>query len=124
MKYSLVTLQVLNPDPFVDFFHGIMKMPIAERYKIDDGEIVFLGSAGEPMIELVASPRGKDMTYTGFSIGFDVPSLKETTALLEGKGYLRIKGPISPNPAVVFSFFSGPGGIEIEILEYKKQPVS
>jgi catechol 2,3-dioxygenase-like lactoylglutathione lyase family enzyme len=120
MKYSLVTLQVSDADLFVDFFHGIMEMPVAERRKIEDGELVFLGSAGEPMIELVATPRGRDMTYTGFSIGFDVPSLEETTALLEEKGYPRIRGPISPNPSVMFSFFSGPGGIEIEILEYRK----
>jgi lactoylglutathione lyase len=113
----LITLQVSDAEPFVDFFHGVMKMPVASRRKIDDGELVFLGNAGEPMIELVASSHGKDMTYAGFSIGFDVSSLEETTALLEEKGYHRILGPISPNPAVSFSFFSGPGGIEIEIME-------
>ncbi|MDR1019975.1 MAG: VOC family protein [Synergistaceae bacterium] len=94
-------------------------MPVASRRKTDDGEIVFLGNAGEPMIELVASPRYVDAAYAGFSIGFDVPSLEETTALLEGNGYPRVKGPVSPNPAVVFSLFSGPGGIEIEILEHR-----
>ena len=106
--------------PFVDFFHGVMGMAIVDRHPIDGGELVFLGASGEPMIELVASARNKGTAYTGFSIGFNVESLEETTALLEQKGYPLLRGPISPNPSVTFSFFAGPGNIEIEILEYKK----
>lgn len=119
MKYSLVTLNVSNADEHVKFFHGLMGMPIVGRRPAGDGELVFFGREGEPQIELVVSPKHAGTAYGGFSIGFDVDSLDEATKTMEKNGYKLLRGPISPGPAVSFSFFQGPGGVEIELIEHK-----
>lgn len=119
MKYALVTLYIANADEYVKLFHDLMGMPIFDRRPTQDGELVFLGKEGEPQIELVASPKFADAVCNGFSIGFDVDSLVDSTELMEKNGYKLLRGPISPNPAVSFSFFQGPGGVEIELIEYK-----
>ncbi|MDR2176766.1 MAG: hypothetical protein LBP20_01845 [Treponema sp.] len=58
--------------------------------------------------------------YSGFSPGFQAESLKDASAKPEQAGYPLVRGPVSPDPAVSFSFFHDPDGIEIQALERRQ----
>jgi lactoylglutathione lyase len=102
------------------FYQGLLGLSLVRRSPAGGGgELAFLGEAGQPNIELICQPGGAKPTYSGFSLGFHVESLEAGTAKLEQAGHPRIRGPISPNPAVSFSFFHDPDGIEVQLVEQR-----
>jgi lactoylglutathione lyase len=115
MNFAHVTIFVKDLERSLAFYHGVLELPIARRAPGANGP-VFLGEEGKPVIELIGGKA--DPRFAGFSIGFEVPSLEEATRKLEASGVVKLRGPISPNPTVKFSFFSDPDGAEIQLVEY------
>jgi lactoylglutathione lyase len=117
MTYMHTTVYVSDMERSLGFYQGLLGLKLVRRSPSGNGELAFLGEAGQPNIELICHPGEEKPAYSGFSLGFRVDSLKEGTAKLEQAGYPLVRGPISPNPAVSFSFFHDPDGIEIQLVE-------
>ena len=116
MKFYHVTLRVKDLEKSLAFYQGVLGLPILRRSPAARGP-VFLGEKGQPTVELVGETEAP--SFAGFSVGFEVDSLEEATKKMEAAGYPRIRGPNSPSPDVVFSFFKDPDGVEIQLLENK-----
>jgi lactoylglutathione lyase len=119
MTYMHTTVHVSDMEKSLGFYQGLLGLGLVRRSPSGDGELAFLGEAGQPNIELICRPGETKPAYSGFTLGFRVDSLKDWTARLEQAGYPLVRGPISPNPAVSFSFFHDPDGIEIQLLEQR-----
>jgi lactoylglutathione lyase len=115
MNFAHVTLFVKDLERSLAFYHGVLELPITRRMPGPQGP-VFLGEKDEPAIELIGGKA--DPQFSGFSIGFQVPSLEEATRKLASLGIAKLRGPISPNPTVKFSFFADPDGVEVQLIEY------
>jgi lactoylglutathione lyase len=120
MTYIHTTVPVSDLEKSLGFYQGLLGLKLVRRGPSGNGELAFLGEAGQPNIELICHPGEALPAYSGFTLGFRVDSLKEGTAKLEQAGYPLVRGPISPSPAVSFSFFHDPDGIEIQLLEQRQ----
>ena len=116
MKFNHVTLFVTDIEKSLSFYNGVLGLAIVRRIPGPTGP-VFLGIEGEPLVELIGGQEKP--VFSGFSVGFGVDSLDEATKKMEDAGYKKLRGPISPNPSVKFSFFPDPDGAEIQLVEYK-----
>jgi lactoylglutathione lyase len=117
MEFIHVTLFVKDLEKSLEFYQGLLGLPIQRRLPGEHGP-VFLGEEGKPVIELIGGR--KDAEFKGFSIGFEVDSLDEASKKMEDAGCKLIRGPISPNPSIRYSFFPDPDGVEIQLAEYKR----
>jgi lactoylglutathione lyase len=117
MTYMHTTVYVRDMEKSLGFYQGLLGLNLVRRSPSGSGELAFLGEAGQPNIELICHPGEAVPAPGGFSLGFRVESLREGTAKLEQAGYPLVRGPISPNPAVSFSFFHDPDGLEIQLVE-------
>jgi lactoylglutathione lyase len=117
MTYMHTTVHVRDMEQSLAFYQGLLGLTLVRRSPAGDGELAFLGEAGQPNIELICYPGEALPAYSGFTLGFRVESLPEGTAKLEQAGHPRIRGPVSPSPAVSFSYFQDPDGIEIQLVE-------
>jgi lactoylglutathione lyase len=116
MKYTHTTLHIKDLEKSLAFYHDLLGLPIVRRFPAGKGEIAFVGDAGSAQIELIpGAPPASG--YSGFSIGLTVDSLDAATEKLAKAGYPRKQGPISPNPAIAFSFFEDPDGVCVQLLE-------
>ena len=50
-------------------------------------------------------------------MGFEVESLEEMTKKLTDAGFPVLRGPVSPNEHITFSFFRDPVGYKVQISE-------
>jgi lactoylglutathione lyase len=119
MTYMHTTVHVRDMEKSLGFYQGLLGLKLVRRGPAGDGELAFLGEPGQPNIELICYPGEAIPAYSGFTLGFRVESLKDETARLEQAGYPLVRGPVSPNPAVIFSFFHDPDGIEIQLVEQR-----
>jgi catechol 2,3-dioxygenase-like lactoylglutathione lyase family enzyme len=115
MQYAHTTLQVRDLKRSLAFYQGVLGLAVV-RGNAEGRGPVFLGEPDKPVVELIGG--AENPSFAGFSVGFTVDSLEEATAKLEAAGYPRIRGPISPSPEVVFSFFKDPDGVEIQLLKF------
>jgi catechol 2,3-dioxygenase-like lactoylglutathione lyase family enzyme len=99
------------------FYQGVLGLPVTRRVPGERGP-VFLGESGEPNIELIGGAESP--AFSGFAIGFAVDSLEDATKKMLAAGFPKVRGPVSPNPRVAFSFFSDPDGVEIQLVESKQ----
>jgi lactoylglutathione lyase len=120
MTYIHTTVHVSDLEKSLGFYQGLLGLKLVRRGPSGDGELAFLGEAGQPNIELIYHPGEAKPVYSGFTLGFRVESLKDGTAKLEQAGYPLVRGPIAPHPAVSFSFFHDPDGIEIQLVEQRQ----
>jgi lactoylglutathione lyase len=120
MIYMHTTIHVSDMEKSLGFYQGLLGLNLVRRSPSGNGELAFLGENGQPNIELICHPGEEKPAYSGFSLGFRVESLKEGTAALEQAGYPLVRGPLSPNPAVSFSFFHDPDGVEIQLVEQRQ----
>ncbi|MHB9293551.1 VOC family protein [Hollandina sp. SP2] len=115
MHYAHTTLQVRDMKRSLEFYQGVLGLAVVRGNPESRGP-VFLGEADKPTVELIGGTENP--SFAGFSLGFTVDSLEESTNKLEAAGYPRIRGPVSPNPQVAFSFFKDPDGVEVQLVEY------
>jgi lactoylglutathione lyase len=116
MQFVHITLPVRDLEKSLSFYRDLLGLAIVRRAPGPNGP-VFLGEEGKPVVELIGGQESP--VFSGFSVGFAVDSLEEATQKMENAGYKKLRGPISPNPAVRFSFFPDPDGVEIQLLESK-----
>ena len=118
MDFCWVTLRVINLEDSVKFYHEIMGIPISSRFKGNGTEIVMLGDADKPKIELLCDGDKKtDNPGAGISIGILVDSLDRMMEYLKDKQIPVTKGPFAPNPHVRFFFVNDPDGFEVQLVE-------
>jgi lactoylglutathione lyase len=117
MIYMHTTVYVSDMEKSLSFYQGLLGLKLVRRSPSGNGELAFLGEAGQPNIELICHPGEEKPAHSGFTLGFRVESLKDGTAKLEQAGCPLVRGPVSPNPAVSFSYFHDPDGIEIQLVE-------
>lgn len=114
MKFSLVTLYVNDMEKSLKFYSELLEMAIIHRQPAGPGkELIFLGIDGNVNLELI--PSDTEVSYSGFSIGFDVEDLLIVKERLESNGY-KIKREMSPSPVLTLCFFDGPNGEEVELV--------
>lgn len=117
MRYEHITLYVSDLEGSLSFYSDLLGLKLLRRFSAENMKIAFLGEPEQPSIELIEA-GSKVPEKSGFSLGFRVESLDEATTMMEAAGYPLLRGPISPNSTVSFSFFRGPDGVEIQLLEY------
>ena len=117
MRFSHVTISVNNLDDSLDFYQGIIGLPIKRRFSAGDSEIIFLGN-NDTDIELIYNRSQPDISFgKSISLGFAVPSLKDVLTLLREKK-IEAGEIIQPTPQVMFFFTTDPNGVRIQFVEY------
>lgn len=64
-------------------------------------------------LELIATDE--KITYSGFSIGFEVDNLEEIKEKLNKNNYVIMR-EISPHASLTLCFLEGPNGKEVELI--------
>ena len=118
MKFCWATLPVKNLNDAIDFYHGVLGLPVCSRHSGHGVEMVMLGEENEPKIELICTQAGqKDNTSSSISIGIAVPSIEEAVTLLK-KHHIPVENePVSPAPNVRFLFITDPDGYTVQLVE-------
>ncbi len=113
-----VTVQTEKLQESIDFYAWLLNLPLSRRFEIKDGEIAFLGKE-ETKLELIFNKDYKRTgTSEGITIGFAVNSLEDKIAMLDEKN-IPHSSVISPNPHVIFCYFTDLNGIKIQLMEEK-----
>ena len=116
MDFYLVTVRVKDMDKSVEFYSGLLGLPVRSRRQSGSGsELCFFGLEGQPQIELIYNPAEPEVTYSGFNLAVSVDDLDAATAMLEAHGYPIHAGPTSPGPNVRFTHFLDPNGIVVSL---------
>lgn len=117
MKFCWVTLRVENMEKSLEFYQGVLGLPVNSRHGGGSAEIVMLGENDMPKVELISTGENlADGRGKGISIGFEVASLDKTLDEMKKRNF-SIKGPFFPNPHVGFFFISDPDGYEVQFVE-------
>ncbi|NLI92390.1 MAG: VOC family protein [Peptococcaceae bacterium] len=118
MKFCWSTIMVKNLDESLEFYTGIIGLPVSRRFQAGpETEIVFLGD-GETKVELIRSRTKSEVTFgEDISLGFEVDSLDEMMALVQEKGIAIHSGPFQPNPYTRFFYVLDPNGVKIQFVE-------
>mgnify|MGYP000886963793 CR=1 FL=1 len=117
MKFNWVTLRVCDLKKSLFFYTELLHLDISARFGSEEHQIVMLGEADQPKIELIFEPNTKiENPGNGISIGLEADNLDQLIDVLKGNGY-RVKGPISPNPQIRFFFVQDPDGYTIQLVE-------
>ncbi|WP_040950758.1 VOC family protein [Gorillibacterium massiliense] len=117
MHFCWVTLRVSHMENSLAFYHEMLGLPISSRYRSGDADIAMLGDEDQPKIELIQREGQAAAPSSGISIGVAVDSLEEISEFLKSKGIAIVRGPISPNPHIRFSFVHDPDGYEVQLVE-------
>ncbi|MCC8022999.1 MAG: VOC family protein [Clostridiales bacterium] len=118
MEFSFVTLYVKDLEASLSFYRDAIGLAVLRRQETANGALAFVGAPGQPNIELLCTPDNREGCDRGFSLGFRVDSLERAQADLEARGVRKLRGPVEPGSGVRFSFFAGPDGEEIQLIEY------
>ncbi|WP_249897863.1 VOC family protein [Paenibacillus sp. PK3_47] len=114
-----ITLRVRDLEASLHFYHQILGLPVERKFESRGRQIVMLGTAGQPKIELI---QGSDPALTpesGVSIGFEVASVEESIAYLQTNGISVARGPVAPNPHLQFFYILDPDGFEVQLAEHR-----
>lgn len=118
MNFCWITINVKNMEESLHFYHEIIGLKIAERFKsVGETEIAMLGELEGPKVELICN-KGHLVQCTDLSIGFEVDSLEKAMELMRENNIPILRGPISPNPSVTFFFIKDPNGVEVQIVQH------
>lgn len=116
MIFSLTTLYVQDMEKSLSFYNGLLGLPIVRKQLLPNGQtLLFMGMQGQPLLELIPSEQA--VSYSGFSIGFNVEDLPSLRQRLAASGY-AIKREFSPDDTTILCFLNGPNGEEIELISH------
>jgi lactoylglutathione lyase len=117
MRYCWTTLHVDDMERSVEFYNGLLGLPITRRFKAGPKmEFCFLGD-GDTQVELICEEGCKVSHGEDISIGFIVESIDKMIAVLEEKGIPVHSGPFQPGPGVKFLFVKDPSGVKVQLVE-------
>ena len=117
MKLNWVTIRVRDLDRSLLFYHGLLKLDIAEQFGSGERRIAMLGRADGAKIELICEPGLViDSPGGGVSIGLEADDLEGLLQVLRENGY-RAAGPVSPNPHIRFFFVQDPDGYTVQLAK-------
>lgn len=120
MKLSMnwITLRVRDLEVSLNFYHGILGLPIERRFESNGKQIVMLGTKEQPKIELIQGNGPALKPECGVSVGFEVESLDAAIEYLNKQGIPVARGPIAPNPHLRFFYILDPDGFEVQLAEH------
>lgn len=120
MGFCWVTLPVRDFKKSLDFYHGVLGLPIDSKHeRPEDGmEMVMLGEKDKPKVELIFFPEHKTKEFSSsVSVGIAVDSLEKAMEHLKENNIPVLRGPISPNPSIRFFYVLDPNGYEVQLVE-------
>lgn len=119
MKFNWVTFKVSCMDKSLAFYHEMLELEIALQFEANDQQMVMLGKADEPKIELIYDKNAKiEHPGQGVSIGLEIDELDKMIDKLKKNGQTVI-GPIAPSPHIRFFFVNDPDGYTVQLVEQK-----
>jgi len=119
MKLNWVTIHVRDLDKSLFFYTKLLNLDIASRFGSPDHQIVMLGGADEPKVELICEPKAPtEHPGDGVSIGLEADDLDGLIGVLQENGY-HAAGPISPNPHIRFFFVKDPDGYTVQLAKQR-----
>lgn len=118
MNFCWVTLKVSNMKDSMNFYHGILGLPVCTRIGGNGHEMVMLGDKDKPKIELLHDEKfSVDNPGNIVSVGIMVDSLEKAMELMKDSGVEIVSGPLSPAPGIRFFFVRDPDGVEVQLVE-------
>jgi lactoylglutathione lyase len=119
MKLNWVTFKVSDLDKSIFFYKDLLNLDIYAKFGSEEHQIVMLGKADEPKVELIFETNTKiENPGNGVSIGLEADNLDQLLDVLIKHGYKPV-GPISPNPHIQFFFVQDPDGYTIQLVKQK-----
>ncbi|KWX89224.1 glyoxalase [Paenibacillus riograndensis] len=118
MSLNWITLRVRDLEASLNFYHSILGLPIERRFESRGKQIVMLGTAEQPKVELIQANDQAVKPECGVSIGFEVKSLDEAIEYLKSRGIPVLRGPVTPNPQLRFFYILDPDGFEVQLAEH------
>ncbi len=119
IKFSLATIKVEDIDASIEFYNGVLGLPISENFDMGGIKIAMLGEDAGTRIELIQTnddESGDDSEAQlglGTRYGFVVDDVEP---ILEKVGEGAYTHPESPNPDFEFYYTHDPDGYLIEIM--------
>lgn len=121
MKFCWVTLNVTDFNKSLEFYNGILGIPVCSQYEGVGMRLAMLGEEDKPKIEIIQtdSYTGKPFS-SGITVGLEVESLDKIVQYLKIKKIDVIRGPFSPNSNIKFLYINDPDGYEVQLVEIIK----
>lgn len=120
MNFCWVTLPVADFKKSLEFYHGLLGIPINSKHEGDGMEMAMLGEENQPKIEIIFLQENKSKKLTSdITVGLAVDSLESTIEFLKEHKIPISRGPFSPNPNIQFLFIKDPDGYEVQLVEMK-----
>jgi lactoylglutathione lyase len=117
MKLNWVSFKVSDLEKSLLFYTDLLHLEVAAKFGSEEHQIVMLGKADEPKIELICEANTKiENPGNGVSIGLEIENLDGLVRVLKESGK-NVVGPISPNSAIKFFFVKDPDGYTIQLVE-------
>ncbi len=122
MYFCWVTLPVKDFKKSLDFYNGILGLPIHSKHEGEGMEMAMLGEENKPKIELIELSDSPPKNFSSdITVGIATESMDSVRELLKENNIPISRGPISPNPDIQFIFVKDPDGYEVQLVEMKKQ---
>ncbi|MBY9082109.1 VOC family protein [Paenibacillus sp. HN-1] len=121
LSLNWITLRVRDLEASLNFYHGILKLPLQNRFESRGKQIAMLGREEQPKIELIQGSEPVLKPECGVSVGFEVESLDDAMEYLNNLGIPIARGPIAPNPRLRFFYVLDPDGFEVQLAEHSKE---
>lgn len=121
MNFCWVTLPVKDFKRSLDFYHGVLGLPINSKHDGGGMQMVMLGEEDKPKIELIFFPDNESTDFASdITVGIAVESMNLAMELLKKNNIPITRGPIAPNPNIQFVYITDPNGYEVQLVEMKK----
>ncbi|AIQ66161.1 glyoxalase [Paenibacillus stellifer] len=121
LSLNWITLRVRDLEASLNFYHGILKLPLQRRFESRGKQIAMLGREEQPKLELIQGNDPALKPECGVSVGFEVESLNDAMEYLQSLGIPVARGPIAPNPRLRFFYVLDPDGFEVQLAEHSKE---
>ena len=120
MNFCWVTLPVKDFEKSLDFYHGLLGLPVDSKMVGEGIEMAMLGEKEQPKVEIIRLAEYGDRSFSSdITVGLAVESMEATLEFLKEKGIPVLRGPISPNPNLQFIYINDPDGYEVQLVEMR-----
>ena len=118
MNFCWSTLQVADMEKSLEFYQGVLGLPLQRRFLARPGvDIAFLGE-GETKIELICDEANRNIHVgSDISWGFVTDSVEKSMEEFKARGIEITGGPFQPNEHLKFFYITDPNGLKIQLVE-------